>query len=526
MLDVIIRNGTVVDGTGAPTFSADIGIRDGKIVSIGELSAISAHRALDASRLTVAPGFIDIHSHSDFTLVADPRAESSVAQGVTTELIGNCGHGCAPITDLETAKGNIYGYLPAVPVTWRTTGEYLDRLMGSVPAVNVLTLVPNGMLCRAVMGLEDRPPRPDEVQVMARHLEAGLDEGAIGFSVGLEYPLERSMGTDQLTDLCKVAARYDGLFAPHVRNREIRALEAIEEAIEMAAAADVPMHIPHLVPRRGGPSDADIRAYDLIDRARARGLDVSFDMHTRLHGLTNLAAALPLWVFEGGRERFRERLRDAEVRSSLRDYESLITSLALGGWDRVSLLTSARRPDLAGRSFQQIAEATGTTPFDAVLDVLLEDADDPYAPLVLAESYTEDQLFRAYRHPACMVASDATALCPDGLLSQSVFHGAYTWASWFVRRVVREARVLTIEEGVRKLTTQPAERLGLRDRGVLRPGAWADIAVFDADRFGERGTLERPNQLAVGMVHVLVNGVVEMANGEFSSQRGGRVLRR
>lgn len=525
VLDIIIRNGTVVDGTGVSGFSADVGVKGGKIALLGNLEHLGAAQELNALGLIVAPGFIDIHSHSDFTLLVDPRAQSSVAQGVTTELIGNCGHGCAPMVNVETARGNIYGFTSDLPITWCTTGEYLDLMARMRPAVNVMMLVPNGMLCRAVMGLEDRPPRPAELREMARYLEAGLSEGAVGFSVGLEYPIERSCTTEQIIELCKIAAKYQGLFAPHLRNREVRALEAIEEGLHIAASSGVRLHIPHVVPRRGGAADSDIRAYAMIDHARGIGLDVSIDMHTRLYGLTNLAVALPSWIFEGGKERFRERLRDPAVRSALRRHESLVTSLAMGGWDRVSLLTSARRPDLVGRSFQEIANSTGTTPFDAVLDVLLEEADDPYAPLCLCESYTEAQLRRAYEHPACMVASDATALCSDGPLAQSIFHGAYTWASWFFRRHVREGRVFTIEEAVRKLTSQPAERLRLQDRGVLRVGAWADIAAFDPDRFGDRGMLETPNRLAEGMMHVLVNGVVEMEASKFTPLRGGRILR-
>ena len=525
MLDLVVRGGTVVDGTGAPRRRADVGVEDGRIAAVGDLGRAVSGRDLDASGLIVAPGFIDIHSHSDFTLLVDPRALSAVAQGVTTELVGNCGHGCAPVADPDATKGNIYGYTPDVPIAWRTTAEYLELLDLRRPAVNVVTLVPNGMLCRAVMGLEDRAPRPDELRRMAALLEAGLDEGAVGFSVGLEYPIERCCTPEQVTALCKVAVRHDGLFAPHLRNREVRAVEAAEEALDAARAAGVRLHIPHVVPRRGGPPDADLQIYALVDRARRSGADVSLDMHTRLHGLTNLAAALPGWACEGGAAELRGRLRDPSVRAALREHESLITSFALGGWDRVSLLTSARRPDLVGRSFQEIADAAGTAPFDAVLDVLDAEADDPYFPLCLCESYTESQLRAAYEHPACTAASDATSLCPDGPLSRSTFHGAYTWASWFIRRHVRDEPVFTIEEAVRKLTSQPAARLKLADRGALRAGACADVVAFDPARLRERGTLERPNQLAEGVVHVLVNGVVEMERGAFTAERGGRVLR-
>jgi len=486
VLELIVRHGTVLDGTGAPAFRADVGVRDGKIAAVGDLSHAAARQDLNAAGFLVTPGFIDIHSHSDFTLLADPRAQSSIAQGVTTELIGNCGHGCAPIAAIEAAKGNIYGYGPQPPITWRSIGEYLQTLEAARPAVNVLTLVPNGMLCRTVLGLDDRPPTDAELREIGGLLEAGLDEGAIGFSVGLEYPIERSCGTEQIVQLCEIAAKYDGLFAPHLRNKDVAGLEGIDEGLRIAAASGVRLHIPHIVQRPGGPPDANARALERIDCALRSGFDVSIDMHTRVHGLTNLAAALPSWVLEGDAARLRERLSDPAIRHRLAEHKSLITSLALGGWDRLSLLTSARRPDLMGRSFAAMASERGTTPFDVVLDILLEEADNPYFPLCIAESYTEDQLRQAYEHPACMVTSDATALCTDGPLAVSVFHGAYTWVSWFFRRFVREEPTFAPEEAIRKLTSQPAERLGLADRGVLAPGQWADVAVFDPERFAER----------------------------------------
>jgi N-acyl-D-aspartate/D-glutamate deacylase len=526
MLDLVVKGGKVVDGTGKVSFRADLGIQDGRIVTIGQLKHAEAAEELDAGNLVVAPGFVDIHSHSDFTLIADPRAQSSVGQGITTELIGNCGHGCAPLVHVEAAKGNIYGYDSRVPVGWQTMAGYLEQLEAVQPAVNVLTLVPNGMLRLAVMGGADRPANPEELRRMTQYLEAGLEAGAFGFSTGLEYPSERACTEENLAELCCVVAKYGGLYAPHLRNREVRALESIEETLQTVKMSGVRLHIPHLTPRRGGPTDADVQALRLIDEALDAGLDVSFDMHTRLYGLSNLSAALPPWAFEGGAEKLRERLRDTEIRAQFAHYESLITSFGLGGWEYVSVLTSAQHPEWVGKSFHELAEKRGTAPFDVVLNLLCDEADDPHFPLVLCESYTESQLRRAYEHPVGMVASDATALCIDGLLAESVFHGAFTWAAWFFRRFVREENMFTLEEGIRKVTSLPAQRLGLSDRGTLEVGAWADLAVFDAETFGERGTLREPNQLAQGMKHVVVNGRVEMKDGQFTGVRNGQVLRR
>jgi N-acyl-D-aspartate/D-glutamate deacylase len=526
VFDVLIKGGTVVDGTGRPGYRADVGIQGGKIEAIGDLAHTSANWLLDASGLIVSPGFVDIHSHSDYTLLVDPRAQSSVAQGVTTELVGNCGHGCAPIADPEAAIGNIYGYDPSLPITWTTLAGYFEQVERVKPAVNVVSLVPNGMLRLAVSGLADRAPTADELAQMRRLLIDGLEQGAIGFSSGLEYPIERACRAEDLTDFCKIVARYGGIYATHVRNRDRWPVEAIDEAIQTAQEAKVRLHIPHLAPRRGGPPDPDRLALERIDRALADGVDVSIDMHTRLHGLTNLSVALPAWAFVGGSGKLRERLRDPATRAEFANYESLISSFALGGWESVSLLTSSKRPDWVGKSFVEIADETSTTPFDAVLDVLLAEADDPHVPLCLCAAYEEIQLQRNYEHPAGGVASDATALGVDGPLATKVFHGAFTWASWFFRRFVREEQTFTLEEGIRKLTSWPAGRLGLANRGVLQPGAWADVAVFDAATFGERGTLRAPNQLAVGMRQVVVNGAVELANGQFTTERGGQVLRR
>lgn len=526
MLELIVAGGTVVDGTGRPRIVADVGIREGKIEAIGDLSQAEAVRWIDARGLVVAPGFVDIHSHSDYTLLLDPRGQSSVAQGVTTELVGNCGHGCAPIADPAAASGNIYGYDPALPITWHALADYFAELEKARPAVNVATLVPNGMLRIAVSGLADRPATPAELRQMKRLLEQGMEEGAFGFSSGLEYPVERACRAEELIELCQIAARYGGIYATHVRNRDRHPIEAIDEAIDTARAAGIRLHIPHLAPRKGGPPDPELRALERIDRALAEGTDVSVDMHTRLHGLTNLSVALPAGAFAGGPEALRARLRDPMLREAFRQHESLITSFALGGWETVSLLFSPRRADLVGKTFPAIAEELGTDPFGAILDVLYDEADDPHAPLVLCASYTEDQLRRNFVHPACGVASDATALGVDGPLAHKVFHGAFTWAAWFFRRWVREERAFTLEEGIRKLTGWPAGRLGLANRGVLRPEAHADVAIFDPATYGERGTLRQPNQLAVGMRYVLVNGVVELADGAFTGARGGQVLRR
>ena len=524
-MDLAVTGGKVVDGTSGPPFAADVGIEGGKIVAIGDLSHAPRSHTLEATGLVVAPGFIDIHSHSDFTLLVDPRAQSSIAQGVTTEVVGNCGHGCAPIGDPDLFTSNIYGYTQDVDLDWHTMAEYLERLSAAQPAVNVVPLVPNGNLRLAVLGLADRPAAPDEVEQMGWLLQEGLEAGAFGFANGLEYPAERACSEEETLALCRSVARANGLYATHTRNREVHAIEAIEEALRVAERARVRLQVSHIIPRRGGPEDAYRQAVAVVERARARGVDVAFDAHTRLHGITNLSNALPSWALDGGPARLRARLRSPTARAAMKRDQNLISSFGLGGWDRVFLFRSECCPDRVGESFQDLAPPGGDA-HDAIFDVLLAEADDPHAPLCICHSYEEDELRFTFQHALCMIGSDATALCSDGPLADSTFLGAYTWAAWFFRRMVKELGAVTLEEGIYKLTAQPADRLRLSDRGRLQEGARADIVAFDPARFREHGTLAEPNRLASGMVHVVVDGGVTLEDGKFTGSRGGQVLRR
>jgi N-acyl-D-aspartate/D-glutamate deacylase len=523
-VDLMVRGGTVVDGTGNPRYRADVGVTSGTIVGMGDLSTIRAARVLDASHLLVAPGLIDIHSHSDFTLLVDARAQSSIGQGVTTEVIGNCGHGCAPITDAAWFRSNIYGYTSGVEMNWHTVGEYLQRLEDARPAVNVAMLVPNGNLRLSVIGMAERPAALHEVRQMVRLLEAGLRAGAFGFSTGLEYPAERACSEAEVSALCRVVAETGGLYATHTRNRDVGALEAIEEAVRTAEATDVRLQISHIIPRRAGVPDAPARALALVDEARARGVDVEFDAHTRLHGITNLSTCLPPWALAEDHPGLAASLRDPRARAKMKEYPSIISSFARGGWDRIFLFKSDRCADRVGKSIPELA-GPGQDPWDAIYDILLAEIADVHAPLCVCQAYDEDDLAVTYRHPVCTIGSDATALGVDGPLAASTFLGAFTWAAWFFRRFVREKAVFTIEEAVHKLSALPAKRLGLSKRGYIGEGARADLVVFDPGRFEDRGTLQSPNQLARGIVHVVVNGCVAFENGRFTDVRGGEVLR-
>jgi N-acyl-D-amino-acid deacylase len=515
-MKLVIRNGTVYDGTGAEGRVADVAIEDGRVTGIGEIPMDAEE--IDATGLVVAPGFVDIHSHSDYTLLMDPRAVSAIHQGVTTEVVGNCGFGCFPIREPLVARRAIYGYSDELPVTWSSAGEYFSELEAAKPAVNVLSLVPNGQLRISTLGVVNREATTDEVAEMRRLLRTSLDEGAWGYSTGLEYAQEQGAGESELTALAADAPFY----ATHTRRRDDGAADAVAEALRTGERAEVRLQVSHLVPRNG--IDESRRCIELVDDARARGQDVAFDMHTRTFGLTNLYAALPAWALAAGADELASFLRDPVSRDRMRSHRSILS--AGGDWSRIVLLDSELWPEYARRDLAAIAAERKQDPLDAVYDLLLGAIDELERLMVIIHAYTEDQQREAFAHPLCVPGSDATTLAPDGRLAHSFFHGAYTWAAWFWRFMVREERLLDPAEAIHRLTGAPAERIGLSDRGVLREGARADVAVFDAGEFGERGTVFEPNLLAQGMRHVVVNGVPTLRDGRLTGDRAGMVVRR
>ena len=521
-VDLLVRNGTVLDGTGEQRI-ADVAVKDGRIVLIGNSDAVQPLETLDAAGLYVTPGFIDIHSHSDYTLLVDPRAVSAITQGVTLEVIGNCGFGCAPILNPELASGNIYGFNNLIGLSWRSVGQYLDRLAAARPAVNVIQLVPNGQLRRSTVGVADRPATAQELGTMKALLAEGLEEGAFGYSTGLEYPAERGASDHELVELCKVAAKAGGLYASHTRRRDDGAVSAIDEAIQVGEKAGAKIQISHLLPRKTSGGEAE-QALELIDRARGRGLDIAFDMHTRLYGTTFLDTIIPPWASEGGPGALMQHLASAGSRKRMREFQSIITG---GGWDRIVLLDHPKFPQYSRRNFGDLARERGHgDAFDIAFEILAADIDAPVRAMVIIHAYTPGQQAHIFSHPLCMPGSDATTLAPDGPLAGSSFHGAYSWASWYFHFMVHERKLLSAAEAVQRLTAFPARTLGLTDRGRIAEGYHADLAVFDPQDFRATATTFEPNQLARGMRHVVVNGVVTLKDGQLTGARGGEVIRR
>jgi N-acyl-D-amino-acid deacylase len=520
-LDLIIRNASVHDGSGRSPFVADVAVSNGRIVEVGRVAS-KAEDEVDAEGLALAPGFIDIHSHSDFTLLVDPRCLSSIHQGVTTEVIGNCGHGCFPVADPKLARAAIYGVSDDITIDWRTPAAYLERLERAKPAVNVASLVPNGQLRLAVIGMDARPATSDERRAMTRHLEEGMEAGAFGYSTGLEYAAERGATENEIVGLCLAAARRGGFYATHTRERDSGAVEAVAEALRTGRAAGMRLQISHLLPR-GGHDDC-CRCIDLVETARSGGQDVAFDMHTRLFGLTFLHSLLPAWAYAAGQANWPRVLADADARRRVLAHRSILT--ASGNWGRVVLLDNDVCPQYARLHFEEIGRRRDQSAGDAALDILAMSASASRPLMAIAMIYGIADQELAFSHPLCVPASDATALAPDGPLAGSAFHGAYTWAAWFWRFAVNERRFFSPAEAVAKLTSQPAEVLGFADRGRVEPGRKADLTIFDPLRFAETGTTFEPNRFPVGMHHVVVNGKVTLRDGIFTGMRAGEIIRR
>lgn len=523
--DLIIRDGTLIDGTGTASFSGDIAISGQEIVAIGDLSTTD-HRAvkeIDASGLYVTPGFIDVNSHSAYTLLVDPRAVSALYQGVTLEVVGNCGHGCFPIGEPRLAEHSIYGFNKMLPLDWKSGADYLSRLEMSCVGINVATLVPNGQLRTVVLGFENRPADKRDIRRMQYHLEEGLEAGAIGYSTGLEYPAEAGVSEEELLALCDTLRKYEGVFASHVRERDEHAVAGVQEVIRIAKAADVRLQISHLLPRAGPEKCSECVAE--VERAHNEGMPIGFDMHTRTFGTTYLKALLPPELAGLRPNDLKRKLAEKSVRDDVRAHRSIIG--ALGDWDRVILFNQPYQPEYARKSLAEIARCRGQEVYDAACDMIVQEceADDGSTLMVIMPSYEPDHLYALQKHSLCVPASNGTTMGVDGPLAGTAFHGTFTWAAFYFHCMVRDRQLLTPEQAVHHLTGLPASFMNIKDRGVLRVGAKADIAVFNPNEFRETGTLYDPSKLATGMKHVLVNGTVSLKDGELTGSQGGTVVR-
>ena len=529
MFDTILEGGTVYDGTGDPARTVDVGIIGDRIACVGALGKAEARERVSVAGLAVSPGFIDLHTHSDFTLAADGRAQSQVHQGVTTEVIGQCGYSCAPVRGASDVAIMAPGFSEGMlDVDWTTFAGYLDHLEKIDLGVNVAAFVGHGTIHRAVLGDALRPASDDELDDMKVLLEESIEGGAYGFSSGLEYWPGNLASPEQLSELAKIAARHDVLYATHVRNRDLHYDIGFTEAISTARTAGAKLQISHIQPKHGAPTYAMQHAIEMVDSARSRGLDVAYDVIPHDWSHTRVIAILPQWAQEGGYRSVLERLANPETRRRIRrNPKPMWRLVSEGKWDRIVLMQSAANPQFVGETIEEIARIRSVDPYDAVFDLLAEEGDQMNHLMWTSRSFSEEDICLALAQDDCAVISDTLALAPDGCLKHHIGSlSGYGWAARFLQHYVRDKQVISLSEGVRRITSLPASRLGIKDRGALRDGAFADITVFDAEQIASHCEVKRPREYASGIAHVLVNGVFAMKDGARTASNSGKVLRK
>ncbi len=542
--ELVIASGRILDGCGNPWYWGDVAIDGGRIVDIAPELTLVGKKTIDAAGRFVAPGFIDIHTHSDLSILVNRRAESAVRQGVTTQLIGNCGMSPAPVGDshLEVLK-RYWGPIseqPEVSWEWRTFGQFLEALQNGGLGINIAALSGHGALRMAVMGLEERAPTSAELKGMNELLNEAMKAGAFGMSTGLVYPPGCYARTDEVIALGKVVAEYHGIYASHIRGERETILEAVAEAIRIGHEAGVPVQISHNAPKFGAPCDARANLR-LVDEARARGQDVTVDndLHTDLGPA--LTGGLPQEIEDLPAEELKVMLKNPERRHAIRnviveDKKPAFGPVGLlkhGQWQRITMLHAPNTPDVVGKTVQAIAHDRRQDPFDTYFDLIIENGHEAEA---IFDYIDETNIRILLQHPAVMISSDGQVLAPYGFLNDPPPYSPCSYGEFpgVLERYVRDEPVLTLQEAIRKMTSFPAQRLGLRDRGVLRQGAWADLVIFDLEKVRDRATNlyphtypfeNYPHQYPEGIDNVFVNGVMVMDGEEHTGALAGRVLR-
>jgi N-acyl-D-amino-acid deacylase len=526
--DVLIRHGTVYDGTGAAGQVEDLGIDGDRVVARGDLSAASGRQNIDATGLAVAPGFVNMLSHSETSLIADGRSQGDIRQGVTLEVFGEGSMG--PITEQMKAEQTERQGDIKFDITWTTLGEYLDHLVTRGISPNVASFVSAATVRANVIGLTNRPPNAAELDEMRNHVRRAMDEGAMGLTTALIYTPGLFATTDELVELAKVASASGGMYISHMRSEGNRLLEAIDEVLTIARDAHVRAEIYHLK-AAGKENWSKLEdAIAKVEAAQKAGLEITADMYTYTAGSTGLDAAMPPWVQEGGYKEWAKRLQDPKIRARVRKEMSMPTdaweNLMLAAGGEGTLLVGFKNEALrgnAGKTLAEVAKLRGTSIEDTAMDLVVEDGSRVQVVYFLM---SEDNVRRQLRLPWLAFGSDAASMAPEGVFVKTSTHPrAYGNFARLLGKYVREEHVIPLEEAIRKLTSLPATTLRIKERGQLAPGFLADVVVFDPRTVGDRATYEQPHQYSTGVRHVWVNGVQVLNDGEHTGATPGRVVR-
>jgi len=528
VLEVLIKNGKILDGTGNPWFKADIGIKEGKIAVIGRNLSSEAQMVIDAEGLVVSPGFIDMHTHSDLRVFKHPEEDAKLMQGITTALLGQDGLSVAPINDanktpmMQRVSGLLGTYLE--DWHWRSMADYLSAVDAVNPATNSMMLVPHGAIRATVLGWENRCASPDELEKMKSLLAQALEEGAVGFSTGLIYPPGMYADHKELVELCMVTASYGGFFVVHMRNEGDYLLESIQEVTAICLEAGCPLHISHLKASGRQNWGKSKEALGLIEQAREQGLEVTFDQYPYIAGSTMLDAVIPPRFHAGGSKQLLDSLKDPAVREEIRLVQENIKPerwenwIAGCGWEGIMInaVVSDKNRFAEGKRVTELSEELNKTSLDVVCDLLVEEN----GAVTMTIFYgCEDDVKEIMR-------SDYMIVCSDGIVGGKPHPRVYGTCARILGKYVREEKVITLPQAIKKMTSLPAQRLGLQDRGSLREGLVADITAFDPNVIRDKGTWSEPNQFPEGIMHVLVAGQLAVRDGTITGVRVGKVLRR
>lgn len=486
MLDYWIKNGFLVDGSGFPGRHASIGIQGGRIARILPADAsMPARHVIDAAGRHIFPGFIDLHTHSDHTLFLDGRGMSFLRQGVTLDTMGNCGYSAAPLGGQGVLAKNVFCYTPSdKPVTWGSMEEYFRTLETAGLRGRVAALVGHSALRSHVMGYSNRPATKDELEQMCSLLQLCYDQGAAGFSTGLEYFPGKAAQQDELQALCRVTAKNDRLYATHIRNRDRFYRQGYQEAIDMARETGVRVQISHAIPKYGVPKEGAAWIVEAVEKARTDS-DVAYDIIPFLWGPTSLTAILPAELLALPTQELIHQLRQPSVRRALRERSDCIWQLIVDRqWDLVKLQHCSNSRQYIGKTLRQIGEERNQDPFDALLDIIVEEGPAMYSGLISGRLRSQEDSCLLLSQPYCGVISDAMALAKDGPLSQIIWSdGCFSWISALLRTYVYQTPLLSLEEAIRRITSLPAQRLGLSGIGVLEEGSCADLAIMDLSAY-------------------------------------------
>jgi N-acyl-D-amino-acid deacylase len=528
--DLIIADGHVIDGTGSPWYTADVGIRAGRIAAIGKLRNAAAKQRVDATGLVVAPGFIDMLGQSEFTILVDPRLPSKIYQGITTEITGE---GTSPAPMSGHARTEAAPALEHYGLTadWQTLGEYFARLERVGIGINLAAYVGATTLREVVIGGENRPPTAEELVRMRALVREAMEQGAVGVSTSLEYAPAPYASTEELIALASEAAPYGGIYATHMRSEGDGMVAALDETFRIAREAHIPVEIWHLkvAGKRNWGHMPDV--IQRIEAARAGGLDITADTYAYTAWFNDMSAFVPPWAHDGGNQKMVERLKDPATRARIVKDIQTPSAVWDNEWEEVPgpesiLVGVVKNPalrSLQGQTIAAIAKARAKDPLETLLDILVEDNGFTGCAVF---GMQEDDVVLALVQPWTSINNDSSGASPEGILGAEHPHPrAYGTFPRILRKYVREEHRLSLEDAIRKFTALPAQRMRLIDRGVLKRGLWADVVVFDPQTIADRSTFSSPNELAVGMRWVLVNGVPVIADGKMTGAKPGQVLR-